>query len=132
MLHLRHDQASQKTRRVFKTAWFSKAAQKANIKDAELCEAIGEVVKGQADDLGGGVFKKRLNKNMHRSIILAKGGRLWVYAYLFAKADRDNIDPDELVAFKKLANIYARKSDGDIAAELANSELWEMCHDHEP
>ena len=78
------------------------------------------------------MFKKRLNKNMHRSIILAKGGRFWVYAYLFAKADRDNIDPDELVAFKKLANIYARKSDGDIAAELANSELLEMCHDHEP
>ena len=123
---------AKKAGRVFKTAWFSKTAKKANIKDAELCEAIREVMKGQADDLGGGVFKKRLNKNMHRSIILAKGGRFWVYAYLFAKADRDNIDPDELVAFKKLANIYAKKSDGDIAAELANSELLEMCHDHEP
>ncbi len=27
---------------------------------------------GQADDLGGCVFKKRLNDNLHRSIILAK------------------------------------------------------------
>ena len=121
---------AQKAGRVFKTAWFSKTAKKANIKDAELCEAIREVIKGQADDLGGGVFKKRLNKNMHRSIILAKGGRFWVYAYLFAKADRDNIDPDELDAFKALANVYANKTDGDIARELANHELWEMCHDH--
>jgi len=61
--------------RAFKTAWFAKAARKARIKDDQLCEAFREVLKGQADDLGGGVFKKRLNKNMHRSIILAKGGR---------------------------------------------------------
>lgn len=66
-----------KTARTFKTAWFAKAARKALIKDDELCEAIQEVMKGQADDLGGGVFKKRLNKNRHRSIILAKGRRHW-------------------------------------------------------
>lgn len=69
---------AEKTTRAFKTAWFSKAARKARIKAAELCEAIQEVMRGQADDLGGGVFKKRLNKNMHRSIILAKGGRYWI------------------------------------------------------
>ena len=61
--------------RTFKTAWFAKAARKARISDSELCDAIREVMNGQADDLGGGVFKKRLNKNMYRSIILAKGGR---------------------------------------------------------
>ncbi len=70
--------------RAFKTAWFSKAARKARIGDPALIAAIREVMRGQADDLGGGVFKKRLNKNMHRSILLAKGGRHWVYAYLFA------------------------------------------------
>ncbi len=64
--------------RVFKTAWFTKAARKASIKDDELCEAIQQVMKGQADDLSGGVFKKRLNKNRHRSIISVKGGRYWV------------------------------------------------------
>lgn len=56
----------------------SKTARKARIRDDELCEVIQEAMKGQADDLGGGVFKKRLNKNMHRSIILAKGGRYWI------------------------------------------------------
>lgn len=39
---------------------------------------------GQAHDLGGGVFKKRLNDNEYRSIILAKTGEFWVFAYLFA------------------------------------------------
>ena len=58
-----------------KTAWFFKEAWKTRIKDDELCEAIEEVKKGQADELGGSMFKKRLNKNMHRSIVLAKGPR---------------------------------------------------------
>lgn len=61
--------------RIFKTAWFSEAAKQARIADTELCAAIRQVMRGQADDLGGGVFKKRLNDNRHRSIILAKAGR---------------------------------------------------------
>ena len=62
-----------------------KAAHKAKITDSELCKAIKQVRLGQCDDLGGGVLKKRLNKNMLRSIIVAKGGKYWIYAYLFAK-----------------------------------------------
>ena len=117
------------TARAFKTAWFAKAARKARIRDDELCEAIREVMQGQADDLGGGVFKKRLNRNMHRSIIVAKGWRGWVYAYLFAKKDRDNIDEAELQAFRKLAALYAGKSDADLGKELAAGELMEICND---
>lgn len=93
--------------RVFKTSWFNKAARKARINDSELYEAIKQVIKGQAVDLGGGVFKKRLNQNKHRSIILAKGEGYWVYEFLFAKNDLDNIDNLELVQFRKLADIYS-------------------------
>jgi hypothetical protein len=114
--------------RFFKTAWFAKAVRKAGIDDAELCEAIRQAVLGQADDLGGGVFKKRLNRNMHRSIILAKGGQHWVFAYLFAKKDRANIEDDELVAFRELASLYARKTGEAFARELAIRELMEICH----
>lgn len=117
------------TVRTFKTAWFAKAARKALIKDDELCEAIQEVMKGQADDLGGGVFKKRLDKNRHRSIILAKGRRHWVYTYLFAKKDRANIDDPELKAFRQLAELYDRKTDDEIERELTAKELVEICND---
>jgi len=61
--------------RAFKTGRFAKDAKKAKIKDVELCVAIQQVLLGQVDDLGGGVFKKRLNNNLHRSILLAKGGK---------------------------------------------------------
>jgi hypothetical protein len=51
--------------RVFKTASFSKASKKARITDEDLCAAIRQVMLGQADDLGGGVFKKRLGRNLY-------------------------------------------------------------------
>jgi hypothetical protein len=119
------------TTRTFKTAWFAKAARKARIKDTELCEAIQEVRKGQADDLGGGVFKKRLNKNMHRSIILAKGGRYWIYEYLFAKKDRANIEDNELDDFRTLAKSYATLNDEQIGKLLKEKGLTEICHGNE-
>lgn len=84
---------------------------------------------GQADDLGGGVFKKRLNMNMHRSIVLAKGGRYLVYTYLFAKKDRENIEDDELKAFRKLADLYKNKTDVEIDKELMSKELLEICNE---
>jgi hypothetical protein len=113
--------------RVFKTAWFSKAAKKARISDSALIAAIREVLQGQADNLGGGLFKKRLNKNMHRSIVLGKGRRHWVFAYLFAKKDRANIDDDELVDFKKLAQAYDRMTDSELASALRQGDLLELC-----
>ncbi len=118
----------EKDLRAFKTAVFARSARKARIKDAELCEALREVVSGQVDDLGGGVYKKRLNKNMHRSIILAKGGRYWVYEYLYAKKDRGNIDDDELRDFKLLAKGYASLSSEQIDRLVADKALLEICH----
>ena len=101
-------------KRAFKTSWFSKVAKKARIKDSDLCEAIQQVIDGQAVDLGGGVFKKRLNDNKHRSIILAKGGCYWIYEYMFAKKDRDNIEDNELADFRKLAKLYSELSTNQI------------------
>lgn len=115
--------------RSFKTAWFSKAAQKAKISDQELCAAIRQVAQGQADDLGGGVYKKRLNNNLHRSIIVAKGGQHWIYTFLYAKKDRANIEDDELVAFRKLAKEYGAMTSAQLDQQLHAKALVEICHD---
>ena len=120
-------ESENKTARVFKTAWFAKTAKKSGIKDDELCEAIGEAIKGQCDDLGGGVYKKRLSKNLHRSILLSKSATRWIYAYLFAKKDRDNIDDDELVAFKKLAKAYGELTEQQLKKLIDNKDLLEIC-----
>jgi len=113
--------------RVFKTAWFSKAAKKSHIADNELCTAIQQVMLGQADDLGGGVFKKRLSKNQYRSIILAKGGQYWVYEFLFAKQDVANID-DDLLRLRKIAKDYAELTTDQVSTLLKQSKWEEICH----
>jgi hypothetical protein len=117
--------------RAFKTKKFSKDAKNAHISDADLCDAIKEVMAGQAVDLGGGVYKKKLNKNQHRSIILAKGREYWIYEYLFAKKDRDNIDDAELEMFRLLAKGYEGLKNAQLAQLIEEKHLLEICHDDE-
>ncbi|WKV49389.1 type II toxin-antitoxin system RelE/ParE family toxin [Dickeya fangzhongdai] len=115
--------------RVFKTKWFTKAAKSHAIRDSELCQAIEAVTQGKADDLGGGVYKKRLNQNRDRAIILAKGGEHWFYTFLYAKQDMANIDDRELAGFRELAKHYANLADEKITALIKRKELVEICHD---
>jgi hypothetical protein len=82
---------------------------------------------GQADDLGGGVFKKRLRKNQYRSIILARAGHYWVYEYLFAKQERANIEDDELADFRKLAKAYAGLTTYQINQLIREDDWKEIC-----
>lgn len=114
--------------RIFKTAWFARAARKARIGDEALCKAVRDAQNGLANDLGGGVFKKRLNKNMHRGIILARTSRYWIYVYLFAKKDRPNIEDHELEDFRTLAKSYATLSKQQIDKLIVDQDLAEICH----
>src|SRR5690606_35464934 len=81
--------------------------------------------------LGGGVYKKRLNSNRYRSIILARTARYWIYEYLFSKTSRDNIDDGELAGFRVLAQGYARLSESQLKEMLQCQSLLEICHDNQ-
>jgi hypothetical protein len=116
--------------RVFKTAWFSRAARKALIADDELCSAMHQVMLGQADDLGGGVYKKRLGKNLYRSIIIARAERLWVYEFLFSKQNRPNISKEELAGFRQIAKGYQSLTGERIEALVREKEWTEICNDN--
>jgi len=115
--------------RIFKSAGFAKAARKALLNDVALYEAVQQAMLGQAVDLGGGVFKKRLNQNRHRGIVLTKNGNRWVLEYLFAKQDKANISRDELLAFRKLAACYASLTDKQVQTLLDNGDWMEITHD---
>lgn len=117
-------------KRTFKTAWFHKQARKAKISDAALCQAVVQIGVGQTIDLGGGVYKKRLDENRHRSIILASSGHFWIYEFLFAKNGRDNIDVSELKAFRILVKAYKRLTAPQIQQLLDEGDFLEICHDH--
>lgn len=91
--------------------------------------AVAEVAKGQANDLGGGVWKKRLSDNRHRSIILTKSSTFWVYEFLFAKADSDSISAAGLTALRKIAADYADTLTDQLVAQLTKNHGWkEICN----
>ncbi len=115
--------------RVFKTKWFNRAAKAAGISDAELHKAARQLMQGLGDDLGGNVWKKRLDQNRRRSIVLNKVGRYWFFVFLFAKSDRDNIDERELAAFRKIASDFGKCASADIGRLLELKELVEVCDD---
>lgn len=117
--------------RVFKTAWFSKNAAKVGIIDKELCDAAKELSQGLWDaDLGGKLYKKRLNGNRHRSIVITKTDTYWIFNYLFSKSERENISIDELKAFKKLAKDYQTLDDKSMTVLLKYKDLVEICNDY--
>ena len=74
--------------------------------------------------------RSELGKNLYRSIILAKGGRYWVYAYLFAKQDVANINNAELAGFRKLANDYAALKAEDVDHLIREHDWFEICIDY--
>ncbi|AVN31972.1 MAG: type II toxin-antitoxin system RelE/ParE family toxin [Serratia marcescens] len=115
--------------RTFKTCWFSRKARAHGITDKALCRAVKDVQRGLAADLGGGVFKKRLNHNRDRALVLAKNGRHWVFVFLFAKQAQTNITGAELHAFRKLAMQFGALSDDQVESLVVKKEWMEICHE---
>lgn len=115
--------------RFFKTKAFAKQAAKAQIVDEELLRAGRDLAMGKGDSLGGNVWKKRLNKNMHRSIVVERVGDYWFFVYLYAKNDRENIDQAEEVAFKRLATLFEAMSNAQLDDQLKIKELLEIVSD---
>lgn len=48
---------------------------KTGISDSDLCSATAQVIAGQADDLGGGVFKKRLSSKDEDLLEICNGDK---------------------------------------------------------
>lgn len=122
--------------RVFKNAWFERFARKQGITDKALLEAITRAKRGLIDaDLGGGVIKQRVARpgqgksGGFRTIILYRTAERAFFVYGFSKNDRDNIDDDEEVAFKKAAGYVLGLSDIHLA-ELIDQKQFTEVHDH--
>lgn len=100
---------------VYKNKFFARFAGKAGIPDADLWKAARLANDGVIDaDLGGGVIKQRIARTGQgksggsRSIILFKKDDRAVFIYGFEKRDVTNIGQNDLVAFRKLAEVILR------------------------
>lgn len=119
--------------RTFKTKPFARFAGREGIADSALKDAIRRAEEGLIDaDLGGGVIKQRVARKGqgksggYRTIVLFRRGHRAFFAYGFAKNDRDNLRPDELAAFRKLADAMLALDDASLAAALKNGTITEI------
>lgn len=122
--------------RVYVTRWFGKFARKERIADMRLCEAAHRAEQGLVDaDLGGGLIKQRIARAGHgrsggyRTLIALRVADRAIFLYGFAKSERDNIGPDDLVDLKRTATLFLGLSKGELVRAVESGELKEiMCN----
>ena len=100
---------------------------------AILCKAVHDAERGLIDaDLGGGVIKQRIARSGggksggFRTIILVRSGKLAFFVHGFAKNEQDNIDDDELAAFKLLAGQLLNYDEAALKTMVASGVFTEM------
>jgi hypothetical protein len=96
--------------RILKLAAFDKFAQKQDIPDDALHDAVERAEKGLIDaDLGDGVIKQRIarkgegKRGGFRTVIIFRSMERAFFVYGFAKNERDNIPKNDVTTIKKLA-----------------------------
>jgi hypothetical protein len=119
--------------RIFLTKGMARFARRERIGSESLREAVVRIGAGLIDaDLGGGLIKQRVPRTGkgrsggYRTIIAYRQGRRAVFLYGFAKSERENIGPDELVELRKLGSNWLNASHQVIADALEESILQEV------
>lgn len=115
---------------IYKVKAFLRFARAEGISDERLAEAVERANAGLIDaDLGGGVIKQRVARpgqgksGGYRTILLFRQGERAIFAYGFAKNDKDNIDRNELAAFRKVAALFLGFDD-EAVAKMIDSGAW--------
>jgi hypothetical protein len=111
--------------RAFKLKGFARFCRDESISDSALAKAVARAEAGLIDaDLGGGVIKQRVARRGQgksggfRTIILFRQAERAIFAYGFAKKDRDNIDRVDLVRFRELAKDFLAFGDAEVRAMI--------------
>jgi hypothetical protein len=119
--------------RIFKTKWLVRFARHERIRDTSLREAISRVMRGQIDaDLGGGVIKQRIARagqgrsGGYRMLIAYRAKDRAVFLYGFAKNERENIDPDELLTLREIGAAWLAADTQQIERALKENVLQEI------
>ena len=119
--------------RIFKTKWLSRFARRQRVTDRSLIEAIERASRGSIDvDLGGGIIKQQVARpgqgrsGGYRMLIAYVAAERAVFLYAFAKNERDNISPDELLTLREIAATWLAADAARIAQALGAGLLEEV------
>jgi hypothetical protein len=119
--------------RVYKTKWLARFARRERVDDASLRQAIERAARGLVDaDLGGGIIKQRVARaeqgrsGGYRMLIAYRMGDRAVFLYGFAKRQRDNIEPDELLTLREIGAAWLAADVNAIEQALKADVLHEV------
>ena len=123
--------------RIFKTKWMARYARRERVADRSLREAIERAGRGTIDaDLGGGIIKQRVARSGqgrsggYRMLIAYRAGTR-VFLYAFAKSERENIDPDELLTLQEIGATWLAADAHRITQALEAGILQEVTNDED-
>ena len=119
--------------RIFKNTRFARFADKEDISDSDLKEAVNQLEAGQADaNLGGNVYKLRVARSGegksggYRVIVLFRSKDKTFYVYGFAKSERANISEKEKRYYKERANDYFSLTNEELENRIKQGKLIEL------
>lgn len=125
--------------KIFKNSVFARFARHEGVTDQDLCEAIARAERGLVDaNLGGGVIKQRIARQGQgrsggfRTLIFFRVGERAIFAFGFAKNQRDNISEANLKALKLVADTLLSHTDEQTQELVDKGELFEVkCHEED-
>ncbi len=124
--------------RVFKTKWLARLARRERLSDASLAEAVERASRGVIDaELGGGLIKQRVARagqgrsGGYRMVLAFRMRDRAVFLYGFAKSERENIEPDELLSLREIAAGWLGADMEQIMQSVAAGALMEVPFDEE-
>lgn len=119
--------------RIFKTKWFARFARRERLADRRLREAIARAERGLVDaDLGGGIIKQRVARagggrsGGYRVLVAYLAGTRAVFLYGFAKSERENIAPNELLTLREIEAAWLAADARRIADAAEKGVLQEV------
>jgi hypothetical protein len=124
--------------RIFKTKWLARFARRVGIDDQGLRAAIERAEKGLIDaDLGGGLIKQRVARPGrgrsagYRMVVGYRVKDRAVFLLGFAKNERENIEDNELLSLREVAERWLTADASRIHKEIELGNLQEISHDDE-
>jgi len=124
--------------RIFKTKWLARFARREGIDDQSLRAAIERAEQGLIDaDLGGGLIKQRVARPGHgrssgyRMMVAYRVKHRAIFLLGFAKNERENIEDNELLSLREIAERWLAADTARIQKELELGNLQEINHDEE-
>jgi hypothetical protein len=115
------------------TKWFKKWSKKNRLSNQNLLDAIDNLEAGlSTGDLGGHLFKVRIKREHSgkssgfRTIIVFNPDDRAIFLFGFGKNEKDNLDKNELLYFKKLGKDLLALDVQQIEQAISKNVLSEL------